>query len=86
MTISKEKIEITTASAVIALIIGIGTIFGIFYNAKADTENKIDGVSERTAKLEAVVPLIQANVAKISSDTESVPDLVRLVKHAYPNY
>lgn len=79
MTISKEKIEITTANSIIGMIIGIATIIGIF-------SSKIDAVSERTAKLETAVPLIQADVSSIKTSVSNVPDLVRLVKHAYPNY
>lgn len=86
MTISKSEIKISTANAVIGLILGIGSVFFVFYNAKAQESDKTDAVSQRVTKLEAIVPLIQSDVKDIKTATNDVPNLVRMIKRAYPNY
>jgi hypothetical protein len=86
MTISKERITISTTSAVISLILGIGAIFAIFYNAKADASDRVNDISQRVTKLETSVPAIEEDIKDIKEAVKDVPTLVHLVKKAYPNY
>lgn len=86
MTISKEKLEISTVNAVIGMILGIGAIFAIFYNVQAATAKSINDVSERVIVVETKNQQYDKDIADIKEKVQEVPTLVRMVKHAYPNY
>lgn len=77
MTISKDKIVISTLNSTIALIIGIGSIFAIFYNSKADAEGQISNLSERLARVETVTPLVEKRLDSLDKRLETMQGLLQ---------
>ncbi len=76
----------TTANAVIGLILGIAGILTIFYNAQAVAAKSVSDVSERVGRIETKNEGYDSDIKDIKDAVKDVPVLVRLVKHAYPNY
>jgi hypothetical protein len=72
MTISKDQVHITTLNAVIGLTLGIGAIFAIFYTAQASDKKDIADISERVAKLEAVLPETNRRLEGIEGALQSL--------------
>lgn len=56
MTISKDKIEISTIKTVVAIVVFTSGILAVFYNSLANASSVSNGISERVTSLEAVVP------------------------------
>lgn len=86
MTISKSHVQISTINAAIALVLGIGSIFAIFYNTRASLAEAQSKLSERVAVVETQGQQYTKDIADIKQTIKEVPELVRLVKRAYPNY
>jgi hypothetical protein len=76
MTITKEHITIKTTTSVIGLILSIGAIFAIFYNAKADASDRVNDVSQRVAKLEATSPEINRRLENIEGSLQTLNSAV----------
>ncbi len=82
MTISKEKLELSTLSAGISLILIIAGVLGIFYNAKADVVDRISSISQRVATQEQKTSDTDARLSRIETKLDGILTSLR----ANPNY
>ena len=80
MVISKSQIQVTTINAILALVLGIGAIFAIFYNAQASNVKAVSEVSERVVKLETTIPELNRRLGGIEGNIQTITSVVLKLK------
>jgi uncharacterized protein (DUF2164 family) len=80
VVISKEKIEITTLNAVLAIVVFTAGICTVFYTTISGVNDANAKVSERVGRLETIVPEVNRRLENIEGNINTFTSAVLQIK------
>lgn len=81
VTLTKEKIEVSTVSAAVGLVISVASLLAVFYNAQASTADAVSKVSERVATQEQKSKDVEASLTRIEAKLDGALTSFRQMKN-----